>query len=181
MSTQSNQAKADAASPFSSLHQSETRLAEPAQSNEIQRKPSFIPALRGSGAPRRDANYVCTGIKLIVHYARQPERLDNLLVQATIYHGKAIVTLEDASMANWMSQQSEGTEAILVDAGSVVDVRKEGLIIKKADMARNQVAGDQGRNAKEHVYPFNELHTWKEDFYELIWQSSMQDRLLLLL
>ena len=58
-------------------------------------------------------------------------------MQATIYHGKSIVTLSDASMANWMSQQSEGTESILVDVGSVVDVRKEGLIIKKSDMAQN--------------------------------------------
>ena len=143
---------------------------EPAATkSEIQRKPSFIPALRAPAAPRRDPNYVCTGLKLIIHFARQPERVDNLLVQATIYHGKSIVTLGDASMANWMSQQSEGTEAILVDAGSVVDVRKEGLIIKKADMAQNQAAGDQGRGTKEHVYPFNELHTWQEDFYELIW------------
>ena len=40
-------------------------------------------------------------------------------------------------MANWMSQQVEGSEAIQIDRGSLIDVRKEGLIIKKSDMIRN--------------------------------------------
>ena len=40
-------------------------------------------------------------------------------------------------MANWMSQQVEGSEAIQIDQGSLIDVRKEGLIIKKSDMIRN--------------------------------------------
>ena len=159
----------------------EPEPASAAAKSAVQRKPSFIPARTAPAPPKKDPSYVSTGIKLIVHFARQPERVDNLLVQATIYHGKAIVTLQDASMANWMSQQSEGAESILVDAGSVVDVRKEGLIIKKGDMAANQGPGAQGAGAKEHVYPFNELHTWREDFYELIWANGMQDRLLLLL
>ena len=64
--------------------------------------------------------------------------MPNLLVQATVYHGKQIVTLDDANMANWMSQQVEGTESIEVDRGSLIEVRKEGLIIKKSDMLRNQ-------------------------------------------
>ena len=177
------------ASALSSVHPgSRSEAARPDASpasavgqSAVQRKPSFIPALRAPAPPKKDPSYACDGIKLIVHFARQPERLDNLLVQATIYHGKAIVTLGDASMANWMSQQSEGAESILVDVGSVVDVRKEGLIIKKGDMALNQAPGDQGRSAKEHVYPFNELHTWRENFYELVWGNNMQDRLLLLL
>ena len=31
------------------------------------------------------------------------------------------------------------------------------------------------------MFPFNELHTWQESFYELVWGNNMQDRLLLLL
>ena len=60
--------------------------------------------------------------------------MPNLLVQATVYHGKQIVTLGDANMANWMTQQVEAAESIEVDRGSLIEVRKEGLIIKKSDM-----------------------------------------------
>ena len=84
-------------------------------------------------------------------------------------------------MANWMTQQVEGAESIEVDRGSLIEVRKEGLIIKKSDMIRNQAPASAASTAKELVFPINEMKTWKENFYELVWSENLQDKLLLLL
>lgn len=60
-------------------------------------------------------------------------------------------------------------------------MRKEGLIIKKSDMIRNQAPASAASTAKELVFPINEMKTWKENFYELVWSENLQDKLLLLL
>ena len=61
-------------------------------------------------APQKDPNYINKGIKFVVHYARMMEQYPNLYVQATLYLGKQIITLESADQANWITKEIAADE-----------------------------------------------------------------------
>ena len=106
-----------------------------------------------------------------------PVHYSNLYVQGTIYLGKQIVTLQSASQANWITKEIGGDEVFEIEENAQIEVSREGINIKKPQQT-NSSSQQEERN--HFVFPSNELHVWKDNFYELVWQNNLQDRLLLL-
>ena len=125
---------------------------------------------------QKDPNYVNKGIKLIIHYARMPQHYKNLYIQATMYIGKQIITLSDATQANWITKEIAQDEVFEVEENASIEVSREGIQIKKRNSQNNS------QIARAHfIFPSNEMHVWNENFYNLAWQTQLSDRVLLLI
>ncbi len=122
---------------------------------------------------KRDPNYINRGIKVICHFARLNLKPNNVYFQTTLYLGKDILDIQ-ADSCNWLSSEIDKKEVIDIEQSSKIKVTKDGILVSRDSFRENQARPIQ------FVFPSNESVVWETDFYELIWQKKLQEKLILL-
>jgi hypothetical protein len=90
-----------------------------------------------------------------------------------LYLGSEVITIYNNN-CDWLSNEVYKSNSIEVEKMSKVTITQEGVLVSKPTKDTNLSKPTQ------FVFPSNEFVIWMTDFYELLWQKKLKEKLVLL-